>query len=237
MEEMRKSFHQDLETAKATLVRMAASVTELIPRATQVLLDGDLDGAEQIIAGDEDIDQRAVDVEEHCMQILALQAPVASDLRQVIALMKMAADVERSGDLLASICKTARRIYGHDLDPRLRGVIARMGEQAKAIYEASIEAYVENDESKAAAVDDMDAYLDGLQRQFVQTILECHSAGKVDLQVAVQLAIASRFYERIGDHAVHIAERVRFILTGWMPDHRKRPRQRVDLPAPGDPSA
>ena len=234
MDEIRKSFHHDLEAAKAELVRMAASVTELIPRATQVLLDGDLEGAEAIIAGDEDIDQRAVDVEEHCMQILALQAPVASDLRQVLALMKMAADVERSGDHLASICKTARRIYGHDLDPRLRGVIGRMGEQAKAIYEAAIEAYVESDEAKAAAVDDMDAYLDGLQRQFVQAVLECHSAGKVDLQVAVQLAVASRFYERVGDHAVHIAERVRFILTGWLPDHRKRPRPRVELPLVGD---
>ena len=82
-----------------------------------------------------------------------------------------------------------------------------------------------------------DLYLDGLQRQFVQTILECHSAGKVDLQVAVQLAIASRFYERIGDHAVHIAERVRFVLTGWVPDHRKRPRPKVDLASLGDSPA
>lgn len=169
------------------------------------------------------------------MQILALQAPVAGDLRQVVALMKMTADVERSGDLIANICKTARRIYGHDLDPRLRGVIARMGEQAQALYEAAIEAYVENDESKAAAVDDMDAYLDGLQRQFVQTILECHAGSKIDLQIAVQLAIASRFYERVGDHAVHIAERTRFIITGWLPDHRKRERPKVDIPDAGSP--
>ncbi|MFM7045724.1 MAG: phosphate signaling complex protein PhoU [Ilumatobacteraceae bacterium] len=235
MEEMRKSFHQDLEGVKSELVRMAASVTELIPRATQVLLDGDLEGAESIIRGDEAIDERAVDIEEHCLQILALQAPVAGDLRQVVALMKMTADVERSGDLIANICKTARRIYGHDLDPRLRGVIARMGEQAQALYEAAIEAYVENDESKAAAVDDMDAYLDGLQRQFVQTILECHAGSKIDLQIAVQLAIASRFYERIGDHAVHIAERTRFIITGWLPDHRKRERPKVDIPDAGSP--
>lgn len=237
MEEMRKTFHQDLEGAKESLVRMAAGVTELIPRATHVLLEGDLEAAEEIIRGDEDIDERAVEVEDLCMQILALQAPVASDLRQVVALMKMVADVERSADLVANICKTARRIYGHDLDPRLRGVIGRMGEQAEAIYEAAIEAYVESDESKAAAVDDMDAYLDGLQRQFVQTIFECHAAGTIDLQVAVQLAIASRFYERIGDHAVHVAERVRFILTGWVPDHRKRDRPKVELPVPGDPQA
>ena len=230
MEEMRKTFHQDLESAKAELVRMAATVTDLIPRATQVLLDSDLDAAEAIISGDADLDQRAVEAEEHCIQILALQAPVAGDLRQVIALMKMIADVERSGDLLANICKTARRIYGHELDPKLRGIIARMGEQAQAIYQMAIEAYVESDEAKAAAADDMDAYLDALQRQFVQSTLESHAAGRIDLQVAVQLAVASRFFERIGDHAVHIAERVRFVLTGWVPDHRKRERPRVDLP-------
>lgn len=230
MEEMRKTFHHDLESAKAELVRMAATVTDLIPRATQVLLDSDLDAAEAIISGDADLDQRAVEAEEHCIQILALQAPVAGDLRQVIALMKMIADVERSGDLVANICKTARRIYGHELDPKLRGIIARMGEQAQAIYQMAIEAYVESDEAKAAAADDMDAYLDALQRQFVQSTLESHAAGRIDLQVAVQLAVASRFFERIGDHAVHIAERVRFVLTGWVPDHRKRERPRVELP-------
>jgi len=230
MEEMRKTFHQDLESAKAELVRMAATVTDLIPRATQVLLDSDLDAAEAIISGDADLDQRAVEAEEHCIQILALQAPVAGDLRQVIALMKMIADVERSGDLVANICKTARRIYGHELDPKLRGIIARMGEQAQAIYQMAIEAYVESDEAKAAAADDMDAYLDALQRQFVQSTLESHAAGRIDLQVAVQLAVASRFFERIGDHAVHIAERVRFVLTGWVPDHRKRERPKIELP-------
>jgi phosphate transport system protein len=230
MEEMRKTFHQDLESAKAELVRMAATVTDLIPRATQVLLDSDLDTAESIISGDADLDQRAVEAEEHCIQILALQAPVAGDLRQVIALMKMIADVERSGDLVANICKTARRIYGHELDPKLRGIIARMGEQAQAIYQMAIEAYVESDEAKAAAADDMDAYLDALQRQFVQSIFESHAAGRIDLQVAVQLAVASRFFERIGDHAVHIAERVRFVLTGWVPDHRRRERPRIELP-------
>lgn len=230
MEEMRKTFHHDLESAKAELVRMAATVTDLIPRATQVLLDRDLEIAESIISGDADLDQRAVEAEEHCIQILALQAPVAGDLRQVIALMKMIADVERSGDLVANICKTARRIYGHELDPKLRGIIARMGEQAQAIYQMAIEAYVESDEAKAAAADDMDAYLDALQRQFVLTTLESHAAGRIDLQVAVQLAVASRFFERIGDHAVHIAERVRFVLTGWVPDHRKRERPTIELP-------
>jgi phosphate transport system protein len=220
MEDLRRTFHTDIDHARGELVRLAAAVTETIPRATAVLLDGDLEAADQIIRGDDEIDARSVDIEEHCYRILALQAPVASDLRQVIALLKMVAEVERSADLLCNICKAARRIYGHELDPKLRGIIAQMGEQAQQLYDAAIESFIENDAAKAAAIDDMDSFLDGLQKQFVQAIFESHASGRIDLQVAVQLAVVARFYERIGDHAVNIGERVRFIITGWMPEHR-----------------
>jgi phosphate transport system protein len=226
MDELRKGFHEDLDDARSELVRLAALVTEAIPRATAVLLEGDLEGADYLIRGDDEIDARSVDLEEHCYRILALQAPVASDLRQVIALLKMVAEVERSNDLLCNICKAARRIYGHELDPKLRGIISRMGEQAQQLYEAAIESFVENDAAKAAAIDDMDSYLDGLQKQFVQAIFESHAAGRIDLQVAVQLAVVARFYERIGDHAVNIGERVRFVVTGWMPEHKGAERYR-----------
>ncbi len=233
MAEIRKSFHRDLAVARAELVELAATVTELIPRATGVLLDGDLEGAEYIIRGDDEIDARALDLEETCYRILALQAPVATDLRQVVALVKMIAEVERSADLVCNICKAARRIYGHDLDPKLRGIISRMGEQAQQLYTAAIESFVENDAAKAAAIDDMDSYLDGLQKQFVQQIFESHSAGRIDLQVAVQLAVVARFYERIGDHAVNIGERVNFVITGWLPEHKgaERYRRRQDSTA------
>ena len=229
MDELRKNYHHELESARAELARLAALVAELIPRATQVLLDGDLEGAEYIIRGDEAIDDRAVELEEQCIRILALQAPVATELRQVVALLKMIAEVERSGDLVRNICKAARRIYGHDLDPKLRGLIHRMGEQAQQIYAAAIEAFVESDAAKAAALDDMDAYLDALQKQFIQAIFESQAAGRIDMQIAVQLAIVARFYERIGDHAVNIAERVRFVITGWVPDHKKPQRAKVDV--------
>ncbi len=229
MDELRKAYHGELEQARSELARLAALVVELVPRATAVLLDGDLEGAEYIIRGDADIDQRCVDLEEQCLRILALQAPVATELRQVVALMKMIAEVERSADLIANICKAARRIYGHELDPKLRGIINRMSEQAQQLYTAAIEAFVENDDAMAAALDDMDAYLDALQKQFIQAIFESHAAGRIDLQVAVQLAVVARFYERIGDHAVNIAERVRFVITGWMPDHKKAPRPKIEL--------
>ena len=233
MDELRKSFHEDLDEAKSELVRMAAVVTEAIPRATAVLLDGDLEGADYLIRSDDEMDARSVDLEEHCYRILALQAPVATDLRQVIALLKMVAEVERSHDLLCNICKAARRIYGHELDPKLRGIIGRMGEQAQQLYEAAIESFVENDAAKAVAIDDMDSYLDGLQKQFVQAIFESHAAGRIDLQVAVQLAVVARFYERIGDHAVNIGERVSFVVTGWMPEHKGAERHRLLLESTG----
>ncbi len=226
MDELRKNFHEDLHEARNDLVLLAALVTEAIPRATAVLLEGDLEGADYLIRADDEVDARSLDLEERCYRILALQAPVASDLRQVVALLRMIAEVERSNDLLCNICKAARRIYGHELDPKLRGIIARMGEQAQQLYEAAIESFIEDDASKAAAIDDMDSYLDGLQKQFVQAIFESHAAGRIDLQVAVQLAVVARFYERIGDHAVNIGERVRFIVTGWMPEHKGAERYR-----------
>lgn len=233
MDELRKGYHHDLDAARAELARLAAFVVELIPRATAVLLEGDLDTAEVIISGDAEVDQRCVELEEQCLRILALQAPVATELRQVIALMKMIAEVERSADLLCNICKAARRMHGHDLDPKLRGIITRMSEKAQQLYTATIAAFVENDDSMAAAIDDMDSFLDALQKQFIQAIFESHAGDRIDLQVAVQLAVVARFYERIGDHAVNIAERVRFVVTGWVPDHRKAPRAKVKLDGDG----
>ncbi len=240
-DELRKGFHHELDDVRNELVRLSASVTEAIPRATAVLLDGDLEGADYLIRGDDEIDARALDLEERCVQVLALQAPVASDLRQILAALRIIAEVERSADLLVNICKAARRIYGHELDPKLRGIITRMGSQAQQLYTAAIEAFIENDAAKAAAIDDMDSYLDGLQKQFVQAIFESHAAGRVDLQVAVQLAVVARFYERIGDHAVNIGERVRYVVTGWLPEHKGAARHRAaghgDEPAAESPAA
>ena len=226
MDELRKGFHQQLEGVRTELVRLAASVIEAIPRATAVLLNGDLEGADALIQADDEIDAVSIDLEERCYQMLALQAPVARDLREVVSVVKMIAEIERSADLAVNICKAARRIYGHELNPKLRGLIAKMGEQAEQLWEAALEAFEEGDAAKAAAIDDMDSYLDSLQREFVQEILESHTEKSIDLQVAIQLAVVARFYERIGDHAVNIGERVRYLVTGWMPEHKGAARFR-----------
>ena len=218
-DELRKSFHSELDHIRQGITHLAASVIEAIPRATQVLLDRDLEGADYLLLADQEIDARSLDLEERCYQVLALQAPVATDLRQVMAAVKMISEIERSGDLCVNICKAARRIYGVELDPRLRGLITRMSDQAQQLFKYSIDAYVEADAPLAAAVPDMDDTLDQLHAEFIEQIFESHAEEKLPLQVAVQLALVARFYERIGDHAVNISRRVRYMVTGWMPNH------------------
>ena len=218
MNELRSEFHQQLAEIQHGIARMSAGVTELVPRATEILLTMDLEGAEYVILGDDEYDQRSLDLEESCFKVIALQAPVATDLRAVISAIKIIADVERSADLCVNICKAARRIYGHELDPHLRGVIQKMGDQAQVLFKEATEAYLNLDGVRAAALHDMDAYLDDLHRQFIQVIFESHAAGSIDLQVAVQLAVVARFYERIGDHAVNVGDRTRYIVNGWLPE-------------------
>ena len=189
-------------------------MTETIPRATEILLRQDLEGAEYLIMADQQVDKRVLELEDRCYEVLALQAPVASDLRRLMAALRIIAEVERSSDLAVNICKAARRIYGHQLDPTLRGIIQKMGDQARQLFKEATESYMTSDATRAAALGDMDSYLDDLQRQFINAIFESHAADTIDLQVAVQLAVVARFFERIGDHAVNIAERVRFLVEG-----------------------
>lgn len=226
---LRSEFHLQLDEIQTGIARMSAGVTELIPRATEVLLSMDLEAAEYMILGDDEYDRRSLELEERCFKVIALQAPVATDLRAVVSAIKIIADVERSADLCVNICKAARRIYGHELDPHLRGVIQKTGDQAQVLYKEATEAYLNLDGVRAAALHDMDAYLDDLHRQLIQVIFESHASGHIDLQVAVQLAVVARFYERIGDHAVNVGDRTRYIVNGWLPE-RPYPESDNDPP-------
>ena len=217
-EDLRTGFHHALDEIRADTAKLAAGVTENIPRATEILLRQDLEGAEYLILADEQVDKRVLELEDRCYEVLALQAPVASDLRRLMAALRIIAEVERSNDLAVNICKAARRIYGHQLDPRLRGIIQKMGDQARHLFKEATESYMTSDATRAAALADMDSYLDDLQRQFIHAIFESHATEGIDLQVAVQLAMIARFFERIGDHAVNIGARVRFLVDGWATD-------------------
>jgi len=217
--DLRSGFHEELADVRTGVARLSAGVTELVPRATEILLGADLEGAEYLILGDEEYDAKSIEIEERCFSLIALQAPVAVDLRELVSAIKIVADIERSADLCVNICKAARRIYSHSLDASLRGMIQKCGQQASLLFKEATEAYLARDGARASALPDMDGYLDDLHRQFIQVIFESHAAGNIDLQVAVQLAVVARFYERIGDHAVNIAERTRYIVDGWLPEH------------------
>lgn len=225
--EVRKHFHEELDDLRAEIVRAAALVTEAIPRGTEVLLDGDLDGAQALIESDDELDDLSLLVEEHAIRMLTLQQPVASDLRALVTALKMNGEIERSGDLVTNIAKGCRRIYGVTFNPRCRGLIEQMSEEAARLYRFAIDAYVDGNASLAGALDDMDDRLDSLNKDFVKAIFEAHNAGEIDLQVAVQLALVGRYYERIGDHAVNIGEMVQFMVTGWMPEHTGAARIRA----------
>ena len=214
---LRYPFQCELDDVRKTIARLSATVTEDTLRATDIILTQDLDAAERMVVADDEVDATCATVERRCYRLLALEAPVASDLREIVAALRIIAAIERSADLTVNVAKAARRLYGHALPPRIRGLIRRMGAQASRLFREASEAYLLNDAVRAAAIPDMDDLLDDLQRQFVAAIFDTPDG--IDLPTAVQLAVLARFYERIGDHAVTIAERVTYLVTGTLQGH------------------
>lgn len=225
--ETRRTYHQQLDGIRADIVHMAAMVTEGIPRATQVLLDNDLGGAQEIIDGDDPLDALSLETEEQCYAVFALQQPMAGDLRGLITAVRMISEIERSGDLVVNIAKGARRIYGTEYPPRIRGLIGHMGDEAARLFRLAIDSYADGDAAMAAALDDLDDRLDSLHQDYIAEIFEASQDGAFEVQAAVQLALIGRYYERIGDHAVNIGERVRYMVTGWLPEQTGAAREAV----------
>lgn len=240
--DIRKGFHHDLDEVRDDIVRLAGMVTEALARATQALLDGNLRAADEIIRADDTLDTLALDLEERCYQLLALQQPMAVDLRAIVTAIRLVAEIERSGDLVANIMKGARRMYGTDIDPRLRGKLTQLSEEVHRLFRLAIDAYVDRDASLAAAIDDLDDTVDQLHVDYIAGIFETHGTGATALQSAVQLALVGRYYERIADHAVNIGERVTYMVTGWMPEHTGAARHAAstggvgELPLPPPPA-
>jgi len=221
VQETRKTFHEDLDEVQRSVARLAAMATESIPRATAVLLGDDDNEAAAIVEEDVTVDRLSHEIEERCYQVLALQQPVAGDLRTIVTAVRLNSEIERSCDLCVNIAKASRRVPGASFPPAIRGLIERMSEEAVRLYRAAVDAYLDGDAELAAAIDDMDDTLDDLQRTFIAAVFEAHEREGLDLEVAVQLAMVARFYERIGDHAVNIGERVQYMVTGSLPEHLK----------------
>lgn len=218
MPETRTTFHHQLDDIQRDLIRIAARVVETIARGTEALLDLDLAAAQAIIEGDDEIDALTLDVEERCFTVLALQQPMASDLRAVVTAIRLTSEIERSGDLMVNVAKATRRLYGTGVPTPVRGLLQAMASEAVRLYQLALDAYAHGDANLAGALDDMDDLLDQTHKDYIQAILSLHG-DEQDVQAAVQLALVGRYYERIGDHAVNIGERVQYMVTGWLPEH------------------
>ncbi len=215
--EARKAFHDHLDELRVDVIRLAALTTEAIAAGTQALLDGDLSAAERVVEDDDAIDLLTHSIEDRTFMLLARQQPIATDLRFLVTVMRIAHELERSADLMVNVAKTTRRLYPHHLDPKLRGIIDRMGAQAANQTRVAIDAFADSDPSWAAALADMDDAMDELTKSLFRHILSSDAGDEAAVLLAVQMALVGRHYERIADHAVTIAERVGFMVTGEHP--------------------
>jgi phosphate transport system protein len=235
-DEHRTDYREALDQLRLDVLQLGAMATETISRGTEALLGRDLHAAQDLIDADDAIDDLTLQIEEDCYRILALQNPVAGDLRFIICTVRMTSELERTADLMVNVCKAARRLYDVDIDPRLRGLIDGMSREARNLTRMALDAYADSDAALGSALDDMDNRLDDLQLDFVEGIFETHHASGIELRSAVQLAMIGRYYERIGDHAVNMGERVGYMVTGWLPEHTGVARMDLRRRQAGPPS-
>ena len=214
MVETRKLYHEQLEELKDDTARLAAMACEQVALGTQALLDGDLAAAGTVVTGDGPLDDLTYAIEENVYLLLARQGPVAGELRTLISVLRVIHEIERCGDLMVNVAKATRRLFPHSLDPKIRGLLERMGAQAGNQLRLSIAAFREGDVSQAEALADMDDTMDDLQKTLFRAIFAAGAADEADLQAAVQVALVGRYYERIADHAVNVSQRVRFMVIG-----------------------
>ena len=217
-EMLRTNFHGDLDAVRNQVVRMCAMVTEMIPRATDAFLNNDLSAAQRLIDDDDLLDAASVQLDAMCTQLLALQQPMATDLRELVAAIRLNPEIERSGDLVINIAKATRRMFGTEYDPSIRGLLVKMSEEAQRMFRLAGEAYEQRDVALGAALDDIDDRLDDYANDLVVAVLSDHKDHELDAQTSIQMALLGRFYERIGDHAVNVGEWVRYVVEGWTPE-------------------
>jgi len=210
---MRDSFHEDLEAITALQLKMAVLVKDAIEKATTSLLASDLALAEKVIEEDAQIDLIHHDLDERVIDLMARQQPVASDLRALVSAIRISADLERMGDLAHHLAKLARMRYPNSAVPaEFTDLIASMGAEASRITEKMTVVIEFRDTTRALEVEKDDDAMDQLQRKLIASLVDPN--GKHNVETSIDMAFASRYYERFSDHAVSIARRIYYIATG-----------------------
>ena len=213
---MRDAYADQLDEIRNDLVAMSRLVHDAVSRSTDALLEGDAAIAEQVISDDAKIDQAREDVEQKTFEILSLQNPVAGDLRMLIAAMRMVSELERMGDLSTHVAKIARlRVPEIAVPTRVEPTISRMAAVATVMVGQVEHIIGQRDVVAARALEEADEEMDKLRRTSFRELLG--SEWKEGVEAAVDIALLGRYYERIADHAVSIARRVVFLVTGDFP--------------------
>jgi phosphate transport system protein len=210
---MRDAFHEELDEISRNLLNMAALVNQAISDATTAVVNADLSVAEKVIAADDVIDQMQHDLDARAINLMARQQPVASDLRTLVTGLRMSADLERMGDMAHHIAISARMRYPNSAIPdELKPLITKMGATANKIFTKLIQVLKDRDLNKSLEIAGDDDEMDKLHRELISAILD--SKANYGNEMAIDLTLIGRNYERFCDHAVSISRRVYYLVTG-----------------------
>src|SRR5690606_23226829 len=213
---MRVTYHEELDALSDGLIEMTRLARHAIARATTALLDADPSAAQEVISGYEEINRLDEEIEVSAFDLMARQQPVATDLRAIITSLHMAGDLERMGDHAVHIAKIARRRHPDSAIPtELRSIVLEMGHQAELLVIKAGEVVANRDAETALELDADDDRMDKLRRKLLRRILDPNWEHGVEATMDVTLA--GRFYERFGDHAVHVADNLVYMVTGEKP--------------------
>ena len=213
---MREAFHEQLDGIFRDLAEICGAVETSVRLATEALLRGDAEIAERVISGDAEIDRAREHLEDSAFLLLSLQQPVASDLRTGVAALRMVSDLERMGDLSVHVAKIARlRVPNVAVPGPMVPTIERMAQVAEDMVGRTSKVIADRDVDAALALTDADEEMDQLRRSSFAELLSTDWTHGVE--AAVDVALLGRYYERIADHAVSVANRVVFVVTGEHP--------------------
>jgi phosphate transport system protein len=210
---VRDTYREELEDLNACMVSMANAVGSAMSTATTALLDADVELADRVISGDERIDAMRESIEERCLTLLARQQPVATDLRTITTAMRVVSDLERMGDLAEHVAKVARMRFPDSAVPQeLRPIFLEAGHVAETLVAKTAAVIATLDVAGAVELEADDDLMDDLHRQLFRTVLS--DSWTHGMEAGIDMTLLGRYYERFADHAVSVASRVVYLVTG-----------------------
>lgn len=211
---MRQIFEDELNELHVRFSEMGMMVNEAIYKSVRAFIDHDKDLAREVIAGDQQINAREVDLEQRSFEMIALQQPVTSDLRMIVTVMKASSDLERMGDHAVSIAKSTIRVKGNRRVPVIEKDIADMAEVDKQMVEQILDAYVKEDETKALEIANMDKIIDEFADKIYKACIREIQKDPDTVIGSMDYLLVGSYLERIGDYVTNICEWIVYLKTG-----------------------